>query len=62
MKYSVEQDSETGKWCVYENDGESSKKVAEFESRREATREMGRLQAESAKGGSAKIEDDKEDK
>lgn len=44
MKYSVEQDSETGKWCVY--DSEKGSKLSEWGSRREAIQEMGRLSRE----------------
>lgn len=45
MKYSVEQDEETGKYCVY--DSESGEKLSEWDTRRQATREMGRLNTES---------------
>ncbi len=45
MKYSIEQDEETGKYCVY--DSESGEKLSEWDTRREATREMGRLNTES---------------
>lgn len=47
MKYSIEQDEETGKYCVY--DSESGEKLSEWDTRREATREMGRLNAEDGK-------------
>ena len=65
MKYSVEQDKETEKWCVYDSD--SGEKLSEWDSRRQATREMGRLNTEAeaagAKGKSEATEDeDEEDK
>ena len=46
MHYSIEQDEETGKYCVYDSD--TGKKLSEWDTRREATREMGRLQREEA--------------
>lgn len=52
MKYSIEQDEETGKYCVY--DSESGEKLSEWDTRREATREMGRLNAEDSKAPSKK--------
>lgn len=47
LKYSIEQDEETGKYCVY--DSESGEKLSEWDTRRQATREMGRLNAEDGK-------------
>lgn len=59
MKYSVEQDEETGKYCVY--DSESGEKLSEWDTRREATREMGRLNTEDGKTKPAKKADPEED-
>lgn len=50
MHYSIEQDEATGKYCVYDSD--SGEKLSEWDTRREATREMGRLQREE--GGESK--------
>lgn len=44
MKYSVDQDPESEMWCVYNS--ETGEKLSEWDSRRAATREMGRLQRE----------------
>ena len=52
LKYSIEQDEETGKYCVYDSD--SGEKLSEWDTRRQATREMGRLNAEEEKGESKK--------
>lgn len=63
MKYSIEQDEDTGKYCVYDSD--TGKKLSEWDTRREATREMGRLQTESdskkAKGKSEATEEEDEE-
>ena len=52
MKYSIEQDEETGKYCVY--DSESGEKLSEWDTRRQATREMGRLNEEDGKAPAKK--------
>lgn len=52
LKYSIEQDEETGKYCVYDSD--SGEKLSEWDTRREATREMGRLNTEDGKAPAKK--------
>lgn len=59
MKYSIEQDEETGKYCVYDSD--SGEKLSEWDTRREATREMGRLNAESEAAPKKKEPSDDDD-
>ncbi len=63
MKYSIEQDEETGKYCVYDSD--SGEKLSEWDTRRQATREMGRLNTEAtaagAKGKSEATEEPEEE-
>ena len=59
MKYSVEQDLEDDLWYVYDKD--TGKKVGEgFDSRRAATREMGRLDREGP--DKSKSDDEEGDK
>ena len=59
MHYSIEQDEETGKYCVYDSD--SGKKLSEWDTRREATREMGRLQREEGSESKKKEASENED-
>ncbi len=59
MKYSIEQDEDTGKYCVYDSD--TGKKLSEWDTRREATREMGRLQREEGSESKKKQATEDED-
>lgn len=62
MHYSIEQDKDTEKYCLYDTD--TGKKLSEWDTRRQATREMGRLQREgdtSKKAGDKKPDEDEED-
>lgn len=47
MNFTVQQDSDTGKWCVYKND--TGEKLSEWDSRPEAMKELKKLLAEEKK-------------
>lgn len=57
MDYQIEQ--ENGKWCVYRK--KDGKKLEEYDTRPEAMKEVKRLIAADAKGGTAELEEEDED-
>jgi hypothetical protein len=60
MKYSISQDPDTEMWCVYDSD--TGEKLSEWDSRRAASREMGRLEREEGKDDKDKKEEKSESK